>query len=80
MNQIETAVARAEGTMEPLEAHSSYAPVLTPVLVAATAGLIVGAAVGCAEGHCHLSDTALNYTGEHEISVGELLQARTEAL
>ncbi len=80
MNQIEAAVARAEGIMRPLEADASYAPVLTPVLVAATAGILVGAAVGCAEGHCHLTDATMNYTGEREISVGELLQARNDAL
>lgn len=83
MNHIESAVTRAATELAPLEAIQGFSPVLTPVLVAATAGLLVGGAVGCAEGHCAQDpgNEAVHFTGEIAgMSVGDLLQARHDAL
>lgn len=79
MNRIETAVTAA---VENNEVNGEAIAPIATVAAVVVGTLLVGAAVGCAEGRCHLeADAVMHYSDDVEgMSVGDLLQSRREAL
>lgn len=83
MNRLETAVTEGAKGMAPLESVTGMSPALTPAFFVITAGLLVAGAVGCAEGHCaqNPGEPIISAAdGMDEMSVGDLLQARRQAI
>lgn len=87
MNKVELAAQRVDRDLKPLDRTALLvAPVLTPVIFAATAGIVAGAVVGYVDRQRH-GFTQME-TGEgtqvdgdiREMSIGELLQTRQDAL
>jgi len=79
---IQHMVPGNEGTISPLEPVAESAPVLTPVILAAAGGAVIGAGLWCAKHGCAPNEEAaveLTEDGE-QLSADELLHGRTSAL
>lgn len=83
MNRIETAVTNTAGQLRPLDSFGTSVPVATPYAVAGVlaGAYMIGAAVGCAEGHCVQDPADMNIpAGLPGLSASDLLEARRSAL